>query len=266
MATTAVQIDDDGVFHLIADGAVNSSVFLQCDDSDPVKIAIATALPSPTTDNFIILEHDTDGLISVTLPLLPTEKIYGKAYSGTGNGAKVRVVPLGVTVAGQGAGSPIMSKGIIASASFTPTAAAYSAGAIFGVAQALAFTTAIGGQPVPAGTLMKLLSTVLKIDATALQASEAAYNMALYDVTPPSAQANLAVWTLASADLPSYRGTIPVGTPVDAGNALFIKVQQTDQQFIKLGTGGQLFGELITVPAFTPTAIARQITVYGEIV
>lgn len=155
--------------------------------------------------------------------------------------------------------------GIYATASFTPAGAAYSAGDIMSVAQEFAFTFSESGLAVPAGALIRVLTTVLKIDQTALQASEAAYSLPLYSVTPPSAQADNAAWTLASADLPSYRGTVSLGTPVDLGAACFIKAQLSDQQDIKLA-GTSLWGELITVAGFTATAVARQVSLYGMIV
>lgn len=154
-------------------------------------------------------------------------------------------------------------RGVSASASFTPAAAAYGAVDIFSVAQAFAFTYS-DGTAVQPGSLIRVYSTILKIDATALQASEAGYLLALYSVTPPSAQADNAAWTLASADLPSYLGTLDIGTPVDAGAALFVKTQLSANQDIKLASSvSSVYGELITTPAFTPTAVARQVTLLG---
>lgn len=152
--------------------------------------------------------------------------------------------------------------GIYATASFTPAAAAYSAADIMDVAKEFAFTTS-DGLAVPSGSLIRILATVLKIDATALQASEAAYTLQCYSVTPPSAQADNAAWTLASGDLPSYRGSISLGTPVDLGAALYVKSSNIDTD-IKLA-GTSLFAELQTVAGFTATAVARQVSLYGII-
>jgi hypothetical protein len=152
------------------------------------------------------------------------------------------------------------SSGITSSASFIPAAAAYSAGDIISVAQEFAFTYA-DGTPIRSGALIRILTTIIKIDVTALQASEAAYSLALYSVTPPSAQADNAAWTLASADLSSYRGSISLGTPVDLGAALYVKTPNVDID-VKL-TGTSLFGELLTVAGFTATAVARQVLLYG---
>jgi hypothetical protein len=154
----------------------------------------------------------------------------------------------------------VAATGITASASFTPAAAAYGAGDIMSVAQPFAFTYA-NGSAIPAGSLIRILTAIVKIDQTALQASEAAYTLQCYSVTPPSAQADNAAWTLASADLPSYRGAIGLGTPVDLGAACYIKTPNVDLD-IKLSTAS-LFAELQTVAGFTATAVARQVLLYG---
>lgn len=152
--------------------------------------------------------------------------------------------------------------GITASASFTPAAAAYTALDIMDVAKEFAFTYA-DGSAIPSNSLIRILTAVLKIDVTALQASEAAYQLQNYSVTPPSAQADNAAWTLASGDLPSYRGAIPLGTPVDLGSALYIKSPNIDLD-IKLATAS-LFAELQTIAGFTATAVARQVFLYGVV-
>lgn len=152
------------------------------------------------------------------------------------------------------------SVGITASASFTPAAAAYGAGDIISVAQEFAFTFA-DGDPVPDGSLIRILTAIMKIDAAAVISGETSYTLQAYSVTPPSAQADNALWALASADLPSYRGAIPLGTPADLGAALYVKTPGIDLD-IKL-TGDSIFGELVTAGAFTAAAVARQVLLYG---
>lgn len=149
---------------------------------------------------------------------------------------------------------------VTATASFTPAAAAYSAGDTMDVAKELAFTYA-DGRSVPTGSLIRILTSVLKIDTTGLQASEAAYTLYCYSVTPPSALADNAAWTLASGDLSSYRGAISLGTPVDLGAALYVRSGGIDTDFNLAGTS--LFGSLVTVAGFTATAVARQVSLIG---
>lgn len=154
------------------------------------------------------------------------------------------------------------TSGITASASFTPAAAAYTALDIMDVAKEFAFTYA-DGTTIPAGSLIRVLTSIIKIDITALQASEAAYALQCYSVTPPSAQADNAAWTLASADLSAYRGSIALGTPVDLGAALYVKTPNIDLD-IKLTTSS-LWGVLQTIAGFTAAAVVRQVLLYGVV-
>lgn len=153
--------------------------------------------------------------------------------------------------------------GVVASASFTPAAAAYSAADLIDVAKELVFTDR-DGRTVQPGSLIRVLTSVIKIDETAIISGETSYSLQLYNVTPPSAQADNAAWTLASADLSAYRGSLSLGTPLDLGAAAYIKTQFTDQQDFYLTLGkSSMFGELITAGAATFTAVARQVFLYG---
>lgn len=160
-------------------------------------------------------------------------------------------------------GDPVDSRigsGITASATFTPAAAAYLANDIMDVAKEFAFTFA-DGIAIRPGALIRILTAIVKIDQTALQASEAGYTLQCFSATPPSALADNAPWTLASGDLPTYRGSIGLGTPVDLGSACYIKSPGIDLD-IKL-TGTSLWAQLQTLAGFTPTAVARQVFLYG---
>lgn len=158
-----------------------------------------------------------------------------------------------------------LGTGVIASATFTPAAAAYGAGDMISIAKEFTFVYT-DGRPVAPGSIIRILTTVLKIDETAIISGETSYTLALYSVTPPSAQADNDTWTLASADLPSYRGTISLGALVDLGAACYVKNQLADQQDVNLATGlTSVFGELITTGAFTATAVARQVFLYGVV-
>lgn len=154
-------------------------------------------------------------------------------------------------------GAPV---GITASASFTPTASPYAAGDIIDTAKEFAFTYA-DGSPIPAGSLIRILTAIVKIDVAALQASEAAYQLRCYAVTPPSGRADNAAWTRPSGDLASYRGPISLGTPAADGGTLYVKSPNIDLD-IKL-TGTSLFNELQTLSGFNATAVARQVLLYG---
>jgi hypothetical protein len=156
--------------------------------------------------------------------------------------------------------------GVKATASWTPVAEAYSAGDTISTAQALAWTFTHSGIAVPAGSTLRILTSELKIDATAVIASETSYTLHLYSRTPPSAQANNAAWSLASADLPYYLGSLALGTVADLGAAVYVKTGGHNLD-IALESGHTfIFGGLVGVGAVTLAAVARQVTLRGMLI
>jgi hypothetical protein len=152
------------------------------------------------------------------------------------------------------------ASGIIASASFTPAAAAYGAADIMDVAKEFSFTYA-NGLAIPSGSLIRILSAVVRIDITAVPSGQTSYALEMFSVTPPSAQADNDAFTLASGDLASHLGALALGTPVDKGAALYVKAGGLNED-VKL-SGSSLFGRLVTAGAHTATAVARQIELRG---
>lgn len=164
-------------------------------------------------------------------------------------------------------GSQTGDAGIVASASFMPAVAAYSAGDVVGAAQEFAFhfADALDDISIPPGKLIRITTTVIKIAQTALQTNEAGYVLPLFSATPPSALADNAAYTGQAGDLTAYRDKLALGTPVDEGGFCYIKTQLTDKQDIKL-LGSSLWGYLQTVGAtIYGAAVARQILLYGII-
>jgi hypothetical protein len=156
--------------------------------------------------------------------------------------------------------------GVVASASWTPVAEAYSAADTVSTAQALSWTFSHSGIAVPAGSTIRILTTALKIDATAVISGETSYTLHLYSRTPPSAQANNAVWSLASADLPYYLGSLALGTVVDLGAAVYVKTGSHDLDIGLESNVTSIYGSLVTVGAATLAAVARQITIRGMLI
>lgn len=157
-------------------------------------------------------------------------------------------------------GMPIAPAGITATVDFTPAAAAYSAGDVMGVSRELAFAFADGSR-VPAGAMIRVLTSVMRINQAALQSGEAGYTLQCYTLTQPSAQADNDAWTLAAGDLASYRGAIGLGVPGDLGSACYVRTQYIDAD-INLATSS-LWARLVTVGGFTATAVARSVTLHG---
>ncbi len=142
----------------------------------------------------------------------------------------------------------------------TPAAGAYSANDVFSVAQAMSWVD-FNGVLFPGGELM-ITSARLQIAHTALVASEAGYNLHLYNVTPPSAHADNDPWDEPSGDRLAYLGFIALGTPVDIGSTLEVFTDGINRQ-ISVAATGKTWGEVVTAAGITPTAAARKITLHA---
>lgn len=156
--------------------------------------------------------------------------------------------------------------GISASADFTPAAASYGAGDVMDVAKEFAWTYA-NGLAIPSGSMIRVLTSVLKINITAVPSGQTSYGLRNSSVPQPSAQADNAVWALAAVDLASSRGLIPLGTPAlpsATSAALEIKTQYQDFD-IKL-VGNTHWARLVTDGAHTAAAVARQVILYGILI
>ena len=154
------------------------------------------------------------------------------------------------------------AQGYTATATFTPAAAAYLAGDVMDVAKSMAWVDK-DGVAVPANSLVRVLTAIIKIGVTSVPAGQTSYSLACFSVTPPSAQADNAAYSLAAGDLASYLGKFSLGTPVDEGDALYIKTQYVDFDMRLVGTG--FYAELITDGAHTPAAVARTIILHGVV-
>lgn len=151
----------------------------------------------------------------------------------------------------------------LAQANFTPSAAAYGAGDVMGAAAEFIFRDAFG-DPIVGNSLIRILTTIVKIDITSVPSGQTSYTLPLYGASQPSAQADNDAWTLSSADLAVYGGSLSLGTPVDLGSALYIKTGGQDFD-IRL-VGSSLWGRLVTDGAHTAAATARQIFLRGIVI
>ncbi len=155
-----------------------------------------------------------------------------------------------------------VSAGIFASAIFTPAAAAYGAADVVDVAKEFAFTFA-DGEAIPAGSVISIDGCLIRNDVTAVPSGQTSFALAMYSITPPSAQADNAAFAVTTTDLAYYLSQIALGTPANVGSALFITTQSI-ARVIKL-TGNSLFGRYITAGAFTAAAVAHQVQLFGRI-
>lgn len=100
----------------------------------------------------------------------------------------------------------------------------------------------------------------LEIDVAAIPAGMTSFNLALYNVTPPSAIADNGAWDLPSGDRASFLGLITNITPGDLGSTLYGAIEELAIQ--KKLAGTHLFAYLITVGAFTPAGNSEVYKIY----
>jgi len=124
---------------------------------------------------------------------------------------------------------------------------AYTAGDVVGATAAAIEFIYIGD----AKGHIAITDTDLRMDVNAVPASMTSFRLHLYNVTPPSALADNAVWDLPSGDRASYLGYVDLGTPVDVGSTLFVQTTVTGSKVVKL-VSTSLFGYLVTNAGFTP--------------
>lgn len=130
-------------------------------------------------------------------------------------------------------------------------------GAATGSTAALTFAIApaAGGQVV-------ITSVALEADVAAVISGEVGYRLHLYNVTPPSALGDNVAWDLPAGDRASYLGYIDLGQPVDLGSTLYIETNGINKQIT--ASGGNVFGYLVTLGAFTPSASSvRVVTMHS---
>jgi hypothetical protein len=140
-----------------------------------------------------------------------------------------------------------------ASATFTPAAASHVGGDCHGAAG----TFALGA---PSGCVFRITDVSLRIDGGTIETT--AWTLHLYNVTPPSAIADDAVFDLPSGDRSAYLGSIAIAQVVDLGATLYIKSSSANLSTVKL-SGTSLFGYLVNGTTLTPQAVAHVVTITG---
>lgn len=128
---------------------------------------------------------------------------------------------------------------------------AYAANDVIGSATGSTAALTFANMGRSAGVIM-ITSAELRIDASAVISGETSYRLHLYNVTPPSATGDNGAFDLPSGDRSSYLGFVELGTPVDLGSTLYVQTSNINRQMVLAGTN--LFGYLVTIGAYTPTA------------
>lgn len=117
------------------------------------------------------------------------------------------------------------------------------------------------GVGVEGGGDVFLTGIELQIDVDAIPSGQTSYQVALYNVTPPSAYVDNTTWNLPSGDRAAFLGIFSAGSPVDLGSTCYVRVDGINAMLKTLSTS--IFGYLITTTGFTPTASSvRKVTLH----
>jgi hypothetical protein len=147
------------------------------------------------------------------------------------------------------------------SATFTTGTTAYAAFDCVGASGANAAVDfgAVGRS----GNNIMVTSVELEIDSATIISGETSYNLYFYNVTPPSAINDSSPFTLGSSDRAAFLGKVALPSVVVEGvttATLYCRLDGINQHMLLSGT--HLFGYLVSVGAFTPTARVYKITVH----
>ena len=105
---------------------------------------------------------------------------------------------------------------------------------------------------IAAGGQIIITGVALELNITAIPSGMTFFNLALYNVTPPSAYVDNAAWDLGSGDRASFLGIFNMGTPVDLGSTCYVETNGINKP-ITLASA-TLYGYLITPTVYTPAA------------
>jgi len=153
--------------------------------------------------------------------------------------------------------------GITSSASKTrpDNATPYSVNDVVGADPAtnLEFTSVYG----VAGSEIIINRVEMRVDASALPAGVAGFRLHLYNAAPTAITDNLA-FNLPSADRAKYLGWIPIDTPVDLGDTLYVDMRNVNFQCKLASASTTLYAQFTTDNIFTPTNLCvKTITIHA---
>lgn len=129
---------------------------------------------------------------------------------------------------------------------------AYGAGDVIGAATGATAALTFANIAPSGGGHILITSASLLIESSGVISGETSYTLHLYSATPPSASGDNAAWDLPSGDRATYLGSISLGTPADVGSTLYVRTDQINAHYV--AAGSSLYGYLVTVGAYTPTA------------
>lgn len=177
----------------------------------------------------------------------------GLKVDGSGTALPVSIASVPSHAVTNSGSFPVQEKsGKTVSASFTSGTTGYVPNDVAG--GALTFTSIAG-----AAEDLVIESASLRIDRNGVIAGETTYRLAFFSVTPPSALADSANWTLPSGDRASFLGLVSLGTIIDEGDTCYVEVNNLNKRLKT--AGANLFAYLLVGGTYTPTAVNHTVTV-----
>lgn len=144
-----------------------------------------------------------------------------------------------------------ITSGRTVTTTLTPTGGAYGANDV--LSGVLTFASIANG-----ASDIVIEGISLMINRSTVIASESSYRLYLYSSSPPSALADNAVWDLPSGDRTVFQGYVDITIPVDLGSTVYVEINNLNKRLRT--SSSNIFGYLITVPAFTDTSDLHTIT------
>jgi hypothetical protein len=138
-------------------------------------------------------------------------------------------------------------------ATFTPAASSHAAGDVVGGAQEFK------GFAQSTGSGVQVISASLLAETATLETT--AWRVYLFNVTPPSALADDAAFTLASGDRSSFLGYVDIAQLVDVGDTLYVQSDNLNKAIMP-GGARKVFGYLVNQTTLTPAAVAHVVTLW----
>ena len=155
---------------------------------------------------------------------------------------------------------PTAAYDVSASVTRTNDTNVYAANDVIGAAtgSTAALTFALMG---PSAGHIRIIGTEFEVDVAAILSGMTTFRLHLYNVTPPSAYGDNVAWDLLTGDRASYLGFLELGAPVDLGGTLYVQAEQAKDVLL---AGTSLFGYLVTIGTYTPSASAvKKITLHA---
>ena len=141
----------------------------------------------------------------------------------------------------------------VSQATFTPAAGAHGAGDVWGAA------TEFKGLSTSLGTGVQIISASLLVASAAVLTTT--WRVHLYNVTPPSALADNAVFDIPAGDQAAYLGFVDIAQLAPFTSSQFIQSDNLNKSI--RSSGYSVYGYLVATSAITAANVAHTVTLHA---